>query len=408
MRPRPLLAGLSTGLVAALLALPAGPAGAVPSAETWSVLGSSSVTITGRGFGHGHGLSQYGAEGAARAGLTHQQIAEFYYPGTQWGTASGKVAVHLTADTTDDVVVLAKPGATVRDLGTQRRWRLPQNSARQWRLTTNAANGRTLVQWRAKGAWRRWKVLVGDGELAAPGGLTLVTPSGSTTYRGKLRAASPSPGSRARDTVNVLSLENYLKGVVPLEIPAAWSQEAVRTQAVAARTYAAFERSEPLAAHYQICDTTACQVYGGKSAEHPLATAAVEATAGQVLTVDGEPAFTQFSSSNGGWSAAGSRPYLAAQPDPYDGWSGNPNHVWETTVGDERLEAAWPVIGDLQRIDVTERDGNGEWGGRVQRMVLTGSTGSVTVSGDDLRRALGLRSSWFTLQVTTRTARGPW
>ena len=78
----------------------------------------------------------------------------------------------------------------------------------------------------------------------------------------------PSAGA-ARDTVNLLSIEAYLKGVVPLEIPASWSADAVSAQWVAARTYAAAERSHPNAAHYEICDTTACQVYGGSTPSTP-------------------------------------------------------------------------------------------------------------------------------------------
>ena len=78
---------------------------------------------------------------------------------------------------------------------------------------------------------------------------------------------------------------------------------------------------------YQICDTTSCQVYGGFSAEYASTNTAIDATGCQVrLDAAGQPAFTQFSSSNGGWTAAGSQPYLVAQEDPYDGWSGNPQH----------------------------------------------------------------------------------
>ncbi|WP_181312228.1 SpoIID/LytB domain-containing protein [Nocardioides campestrisoli] len=420
MRLRPVLhtparaAALAAALVLVPLGVPAAtaakgtPAPVANPQDMWSVQGAAAIRVLGKGYGHGHGMSQYGAEGAARAGLTHQQIMEFYYPGTQWGTATGKVRVHLTADTTDDVVVVAKPGTTVKNLATKKRWKLPNRTTGQWRLTTNRRNNKTIVQWRDRGSWKRWKAFSGDGELAAPGGLTLVTPSGRTTYRGKLRAASPVPGSKQRDTVNVVSLENYLKGVVPLEIPASWNPEAVRSQAVAARSYAAFERAQPLARHYQICDTTACQVYGGKSAEHPLATDAITATAGQVLTADGAPAFTQFASSNGGWSSAGSRPYLAAQADPYDGWAGNPNHTWSVTMGVEKLESAWPAVGSLQTVTITARDGNGEWGGRVSRMTLTGTAGSVEVTGDQVRSALGLKSSWFTLDVFQATLRGSW
>ncbi|WP_114422283.1 SpoIID/LytB domain-containing protein [Nocardioides houyundeii] len=393
---------LPTVLAVVALLLPlgaqaeAGPS-AVPSAR-WDVPGVATVRILGHGYGHGHGMSQYGAEGAARAGLTYAQIAEFYYAGTQWGTAEGPVAVNLTGDTTDDVVVKARPTLMVRSLGSGRRWTLPAKSATQWRLVARGA-ARTAVQWRARGAWKQWRVVRGDAEFSARGPVTLVTPAKSVTYRGKLRSASPSAGSTARDTVNVLSLENYLKGVVPLEIPASWSPEAVRAQAVAARTYAAYERAHPLAGHFQICDTTSCQVYGGYSAEHPLSNAAVAATAGQVLTVDGAPAFTQFASSNGGWSSAGSVPYLAARPDPYDGWAGNPVHQWQTDVPADRIESAWPRIGDLTTMVVEARDGNGDWGGRVSKMTFVGSQGQVTVSGDQVRSALGLRSTWFTFEV---------
>jgi stage II sporulation protein D len=205
--------------------------------------------------------------------------------------------------------------------------------------------------------------------------------------------------------VNILPLDRYLQGVVPLEVPALWHEEAVRAQAVAARTYAAYERAHPIARHYQICDTTSCQVYGGKDAEHAASNDAVRATARKVLTYAGAPAFTQFSSSSGGWTAAGSAPYLVAQKDPYDGWSGNPNHRWTTTISDRRIEKAWPTIGNLTGIRFSNRDGNGQWGGRVGTVRLTGSKGAVTMSGDVFRFGLGLRSEWINLSVAATRQR---
>ena len=89
-----------------------------------------------------------------------------------------------------------------------------------------------------------------------------MTAKSRVAYRGTLRAIKG-------DTVNILPLDDYLKGVVPREVPASWKPAAVQAQAVAARTYAAFGRREPQASHYQICDTTACQVYGGYSDEGP-------------------------------------------------------------------------------------------------------------------------------------------
>lgn len=400
-----LTASLAT--LAAVLVAP--PAGAAPTtgADEWDVTGAAVVRVLGHGYGHGHGMSQYGAEGAARAGLSARQIAEFYYPGTQWGSATGRVQVHLTRDTTDDVVVRARRGLKVRSLTRQKTWTLPDRKASQWRLEVDGKN-RTAVQWRGRRGWKTFRAFRGDAEFSAAGGVDLVTPSGTVTYRGKLRSAAPSPDSRSRDTVNILSLENYLRGVVPLEMPASWSPEAVRAQAIAARTYAAYERAHPLARHYQICDTTQCQVYGGRSAEHPASDAAIAATAGQVLTADGEPAFTQFNASSGGWTSAGSVPYLVAREDPYDGWAGNPVHRWELSMGDDRLERTWPKIGDLTRLVVHERDGNGEWGGRVRRMTLVGDRGQVTVTGDQVRSALGLRSTWFTFEVVPKVNRRAW
>ena len=117
---------------------------------------------------------------------------------------------------------------------------------------------------------------------------------------------------------------------------------------------------------------------------------------------EGRPAFTQFSASNGGWSSAGSQPYLVAREDPYDGQPGNSVHTWTATVDDKAIEQHWPAIGDLTGIEVATRDGNGEWGGRVQDMSFVGTTGRADVTGDTVRTVLGLRSEWFTFTVAAR------
>jgi peptidoglycan hydrolase-like amidase len=141
-------------------------------------------------------------------------------------------------------------------------------------------------------------------------------------------------------------------------------------------------------------------VYGGYDAEYPASNKAVADTAKQVLLSGGDPAFTQFGSSSGGWTSAGSVSYLPAQRDPYDGWSGNPVHTWSVKLGDDVLERTWPAVGDLRRIAVTDRDGNGDWGGRVSSITLSGTGGKVTVSGDTFRTLLGLRSTWVTFRVS--------
>lgn len=402
---RGVAAAIVTGMVVGTSggALAGSPAGAVSTDQSYWVPVGKQITVTGRGYGHGHGMSQHGAQGAALQGLGYQDIVGFYYPGTSWGKVRGRVRVLISADTTDDVVVSPTTGLSVRDLATRTTHELPvRDRVTRWRL--DVRDRRTVVEF-FNGAWRRFKApwarnLAGDAEFRARGPITLWTPSGSRTYRGILRAASPAPGSSSRDTVNIVTIDQYVMGVVPYEMPASWHPEAVKSQAVAARTYATWSRNQNFRRHYQICDTTACQVYGGVDGEDRRSNAAVRATRREVLTYDGKPAFTQFSASSGGWTSRGSVPYLPAQPDPYDGWEGNSNHRWTTTVDAARLESAHPSIGRLTRIWVTERDGNGDWQGRVVELVLDGTDGNVTISGDSFRWAFGLRSSWFTIEPT--------
>ncbi|MCW2795938.1 SpoIID/LytB domain-containing protein [Nocardioides sp.] len=393
-RPARILGLLVTATVA-LSGLATTPAGAAASQDTWRVPAHATITIKGHGYGHGHGMSQYGAEGAARQGLGYRQIASFYYPGTTWGRSRGRVTVLITEDTSDDLEVLPRAGLTVRDTAGGDPVSLPDNGALRWRVAVGSS-GAARVAYKLK-RWHGWADLAGAGEFAADGEpITLLTPSGPHAYRGRLRSADTPAG---RITVNDVSLENYVKGVVPLEMPASWSTQAVRAQAVAARTYAAYERDHPHSDDYQLCDTTSCQVYGGHGAEQAASNTAVDDTRGRVLLSDDEPAFTQFASSSGGWTAAGSVPYLPARQDPYDGWSGNPVHSWSVTLDDSDLERAWPAIGNLTRIAVTDRDGNGQWGGRLVSLTLTGSRGRVVVSGDTFRSRLGLRSTWVTFTV---------
>ncbi|MBD8868688.1 SpoIID/LytB domain-containing protein [Nocardioides donggukensis] len=385
------LLGLALTLFLALVT-PASAAGT----QTYPMPRTGTVTIAGHGYGHGHGMSQYGAEGAARQGLGWPQIVRFYYPGTTVRTRNPRVRVLISADTSRDVVVSPRSGLRARDTGSGETWQLPENGADRWRFDV-AGSGRTALAYRKGGTWRRFALLEGDGFFAAKGKpIRLHLGTTSKLYRGRLFSARPSAGSTDRDTVNALRLNAYVKGVVPHEIPVSWQPAAVRAQAVAARTYAAYERGHPRAGHYQLCDTSSCQVYGGYGAEDPRSNDAVRATRKRILVdSSGEPAFTQFGSSNGGWTSANRFSYLPAQQDPYDGWSGNPVHDWRVRMDVSRIEKAFPALGNLREIRVTERDGNGQWGGRVRTLVLDGGKADIRVSGDTFRLRLGLRSTWF-------------
>ncbi|MGH3414277.1 MAG: SpoIID/LytB domain-containing protein, partial [Marmoricola sp.] len=300
---RPTHAALAV-LVAASLAAVLPAASASASGDQVYVLPrSGKFTVAGHGYGHGHGMSQYGAEGAARRGMGYRGIVRFYYPGTGMATTTPKIRVRIDEDTTPDVQVLPRSGLAIRDLGSGKVFRLPTRaSITRWRL--NVDHGRTVVGYRTN-QWHRYRTsegtfLEGDGQFQGPGYLTLVLPGGTTMpVHGYLRAASPTPGSTTRDTVNLLGVEMYLRGVVPAEMPASWHQAALQAQAVAARTYALYERAHHLHGYYQICDTTACQVYRGMKGQYSSSDRAITATRGRYLTSGGAPAFTQFSSSSG-------------------------------------------------------------------------------------------------------------
>jgi SpoIID/LytB domain protein len=360
------------------------------------------LRLHGRGYGHGHGMSQYGAQGAALQGKGYRQILAFYYPHTTMSRGRGKVRVLISADTSADVMVSPRSGLGVRNLGTKVTRKLPTRTAiTKWRIAPRS-HGRSTVQFRASGSWHRWRRMHSDAEFVAPGPIRLWVPSGghvvSRTYEGRLRMASPRPGASDRDTVNVVHLDDYVRGVVPYEMITSWLVPALRAQAVAARTYAVWERAQNRTRYYQLCDTSSCQVYGGVSAEEPSTNAAVNRTSRRILRYQGKPAFTQFSASSGGWTAAGGMRYLPAKPDPYDGWNGNSHHEWARSIDVSAVNAAYPALGGLQAVRITDRTGDGKWGGRVQRLVLVGRNNNVALSGDDFRWQFGLRSTWFTIE----------
>ena len=384
---------LASTLVALLVSSTGAPAGAEPAAAPLARK-AASVSLIGNGFGHGHGMSQYGAQGAATKGLNYRRILSFYYPGLRAGQAGGSVSVLLSADTTSDVIVSARNGLKAVALGKRKTVQLNRKGARLWRITPANRGRRSAIGYKAaRGGWKTLRTVPGDAQFTARGKpIVLHTPSGNRSYRGTLRSASPSAsGSTNRDTVNVLPLDSYLKGVVPREVPAAWKPAALQAQAVAARTYAAFEKRQPLARHYQICDTSSCQVYGGYTDEHPATNAAIAATSKQILTSGSGPAFTQFSASNGGWMSAASQPYLVAKKDPYD----QAYRGWRDSVSGSEIERAFPAIGSFRSVAVTDRDGHGRWGGRVLAIKITGTSTSTTVSGETFRSYFGLKSSWF-------------
>ncbi len=315
----------------------------------------------------------------------------------------GKVRVLISADTDQNTTVVNQAGMKVHDLTSGTTLILPTKGnvgrATRWRLSSKP--GRPAKVSYLTGSWHVWRTLTGDGQFSAPRPIGLVLPGGPTPYRGVLQSRTSTRGGSQphRITVDKLSIEDYVRAVVPREVFPSWHQAALRAQAVAARSYAAYKMQFPLSTQYELCDTTSCQVYGGAAAEVASTDKATAHTAGQIRTYQGKPALTEFSSSNGGYTVQSSLPYQVATKDPYDGWSGNPYHRWSTTLTPATIESAWPALGNLTGITIDSRDGDGQWGGRVEELTLHGSDADVPLSGDTFRLTLGLRSTWFNLTV---------
>ncbi|MBV8986378.1 MAG: SpoIID/LytB domain-containing protein, partial [Acidimicrobiia bacterium] len=158
---------------------------------------------------------------------------------------------------------------------------------------------------------------------------------GNNQYRGAMEVTGAGGGV---STINELALDDYVGGIA--EVPSSWPVEALKAQAIAARSYALNRKAQsPASAPYRqagadICNTDSCQVYGGVAREQQDAgsnwTAAVKATAGQVVLYNGAPIFAEYSSSNGGRSVAGSFPYLKSVSDPDD--AASPLHHWHYSM----------------------------------------------------------------------------
>lgn len=387
-RPRPAPLSWRVRLAAVVLFA---PLAAVVSPG--AAVAATDLTIEGHGFGHGRGMSQYGAYGAALQGRTAGQILSYYYPQTTSATTSAPIKVWITKDDDGNTAVLAKNALRLTDYGNQTTVMLPRTGnpsatpIRAWRLT-RVSDGTTRLSYLTD-TWRSKRSMVGEGEFRSTDGyVTLRRPDGDTQYWGSIRHA-------AGRSVNIVSIDRYVRGVLPSEVFTSWPGAALRAQAVAARTYAAFKRAQRAGQSYHLCDSTSCQVYGGRAAEVTATNKAVADTAGRILTYQGKPALTEFSSSSGGWTVASSLPYQVAKVDKFDDFPQNPMHQWTKTIPGASISKAYPTIGTFTKLSVLTRDGNGDWGGRALSVRVTGTSGSVTVTAESFRSKLVLRSTWF-------------
>ena len=340
------------------------------------------VTLHGHGHGHGRGMGQWGSLGYAQQGWSAEQILAHYYGGTELGVLDPtEITVRLMARDGKPLEVRPAGPLTVAGQSVE-----PGQAVR----LTPTAGGASVQIADSCGGQVLW-----EGETADP---WVYPESDSSTslcgeeqaYRGALGVALD--GGEAR-TISKLDIEDYLRGVVPAESPASWADmggaEALRAQAVAARSYAA---AESRLGYAQTCDTQACQVYRGADKDDPRTDAAIEATRGQVLTRGGTVVPAEFSASTGGWSAGGDFPAVLD-----DGDTLSPTHEWTHRLTAREIADVFGV-GELVSIRVVEANGLGRDGGRVLRLRVEGTDRAVEVSGDDARTKLALKSDWFYIE----------
>jgi len=262
--------------------------------------------------------------------------------------------------------------------------------------------------------WQAGAFLVGREKLR--GEILIIRPSDKSDgglaldgrrYRGALELRHRGAGLTA---VNIVPVDDYLLSVVPEEMPTDWPAEALKAQSVAARSFALKSRGRHAAEGYDLCTTTHCQLYKGIASEKTVSTAAVRATRGEVLTYGGQPIEALFHTDSGGMTESsedvwGSHvPYLRAVRDTPLG-----TMPWTKTMSkadlEQKLAAKGHAIGRLRAIELSPlavgraaKDRTAS--GRVKAMIVTGTKGSVTLSGNAWRSLLGLKSTLFSAKLT--------
>jgi SpoIID/LytB domain protein len=410
LRPKAGVLVVAAGLAAVTLGVSAPVSAAEP--EVYPVPADGVFTMQGSGWGHGRGMSQWGAHQAALTGVLAPQILEFYYPGTVLAPMpDAQVRVLLAADTGRDLVVRGTPGLIVTQAGRDA-IQLPvtpatcSSPASRWRVRATS-RGMTLAAY--CGRWRTVDKVAGSTlEFSVPDGL-VGTQNGSIRrgYRGTVTAIRT--GKRSLQVVNTLPMELYLRPVVAAEVSPSWPVEALRAQAIAARSYAAHEALGRAGKTFDVYDSVRSQAYPGavwydsrwrvvREREHPNTDAAIADTAGLQVTIGGGPALTQFSSSNGGATAASPLPYMRPAADPWDSSAaGNPRLAWTDSIAAAQLRARCRGVGDISAVRVLAREGAGPWGGRISKMEIVGTAGTCTLASDSaIRATLGVNSSVLT------------
>jgi stage II sporulation protein D len=351
--------------------------------------------VRGAGWGHGIGMSQYGAKGFAEHGASYREILRHYFQGTDIGRADDRTIRVLLQSGRDEIGFSNATRAPGMRLDPDRTYRARANGFSQVDLLS--ARGTLLETFDAP------LRIANPGDVVSLRG-TAINGVRNGLYRGALEIRPGVFGGLG--AVNALDIDDYVKGVVPGEMPASWHPEALKAQAVAARSYAiATNRGGGVFDQYP---DTRSQVYRGFGSEQPSSNAAVDATSHEIVTYGGRPIATFFFSTSGGktenienvFYGSQPEPYYTSVDDPYD--DASPRHRWRFTFTQSQMQSKLRGIvkGRLRRIKVVKR-------GVSPRIVwadVVGSRGKTRVRGATLRTKLGLYDTWATFtRVSTRS-----
>lgn len=374
---RPTMRKTPPARLLAVLAALASLAAAVPATASASV----NWVVYGRGFGHGVGMSAYGAYGYAMHGKGYRFILGHYYSGTTLGTLPKPGVVRVLLDvSSEDVGFSGATSACGEQLD-------PKRSYEAQRVGNS-------VRLRSSGS----KPLAKCGERLRAAGTGKITIAGLGTYRGALETVPSESEGGSLNVVNALAVDQYVKGVIPNESPPSWPMAELKAQAVASRSFAL--TAGVGGNGFDLYADSRSQVYKGLESEYARSDEAAESTRGQVVEYDGKVAETLFSACSGGKTESiqnvfgSSIPYLVGVPDPYDSYC--PLHTWTLNFTGPEISSRLGgyLDGKLKKVVITKTG----YSPRIIAAKLYGTGGVTSVNGEELEVALGGYSTWMSFE----------
>ena len=413
----------AVAVASASLAVTAGVAAFAGAASAEAATTAAGFYISGAGYGHGVGMSQYGALGFAQHGYSYRAILSHYYRDTTLSRVSPTrmvtVLVKNGAASFRGANRVSGGGVVWKNAGKTGKAEKPGKAGKPGKGPSKKPNTlKPNTTYSVLSSGGQLKLIAGGREIAAVtpplvvGGNGPLALLGVGAYHGELQFR-PLPNGGVQ-TINEVDLEDYVRGVIPAEMPSSWPMQALEAQAVAARTYAiAVGAASPT---FDVYSDTRSQVYGGVTAQTPSGDAAEAATRGEVVDYAGQPATTYFFSSSGGYTESvqnvflGLAPeaWLIGVPDPYDDADDNPYYRWHEnlSVGAAAHRLGKLVKGSLEGIKVLQRGVSP----RIVQAAVVGTKGTKAISGPGLRRLFGLRStyiSFMTIRTKSVTSKTP-